>query len=61
MVRRKHPKFHLTIISRICVRVINRMNAQTENARTHLILNLHAIEWFQLSACKRFLINVINI
>ncbi len=26
-----------------------------------IILNLHAIEWFQLSACKRLLINVINI
>ncbi len=26
-----------------------------------MILNLHAIEWFQISACKRLLINVINI
>ncbi len=40
------------------------MNARTENARTRLfqmILNLHAIEWFQLFAYKQLLINVINI
>ncbi len=26
MLRRNHPKFDLTIISRICVRLIHRMN-----------------------------------
>ncbi len=28
---------------------------------SQMILSLHAIDWFQLSACKRLLINVINI
>ncbi len=31
-----HPKFDLTIISQICVRVIHRMNVRTEIARTPL-------------------------
>ncbi len=36
MLRRNHPKFDLTIISKICVRAIHRMNVQTEIARTPL-------------------------
>ncbi len=32
----KDPKFYLTIISRICIRLIHRMNVRTENARTGL-------------------------
>ncbi len=45
----------------MCVHAIHRMNVRTENDESQMILNLHAIEWFQLSACKRLLINVINI
>ncbi len=36
MLRRNHSKFHLTIISKICVRAIHRMNVRTEIARTRL-------------------------
>ncbi len=72
MACRNHPKFDLTIISRICVRLIHRttyeqkmhvhvMCFRCEIYESQMILNLHAIEWFQLSACKRLLINVINI
>ncbi len=33
---RNHPKFDLTIISRICVHLIHRMNVRTENVHTRL-------------------------
>ncbi len=36
MLRRNHPKFDFTTISRIFVRLIHRMNVRTENARTRL-------------------------
>ncbi len=36
LLRRNHPKFDLTIISQICVRVIHRMNVHTENTCTPL-------------------------
>ncbi len=36
MLRKNHPKFDRTIISRICVRLIHRMNVRTENVRTCL-------------------------
>ncbi len=36
MLRRNHPKFDLTIISKICVSAIHRMNVRTEIARTRL-------------------------
>ncbi len=38
-----------------------RVSFRCEIYEWQIILNLHAIEWFQLSACKRLLINVINI
>ncbi len=50
------PKCDLMIISQICVCAIHRMNVRTEIARpplfqmSQIILNLRAIEWFQLSA-----------
>ncbi len=51
ILRRNHPKMYLTIISKICVRVIHKMNVHTENASTHLfqMWNLWiANEWFQI-------------
>ncbi len=36
MLRRNHPKFDFTIISKICVSAIHRMNVRTEIARTRL-------------------------
>ncbi len=36
MMYRNHPKFDLTVISRICICVIHRMNVRTENARMRL-------------------------
>ncbi len=36
MLCRNHPKFALTIISKLCVRAIHRMNVRTEIARTRL-------------------------
>ncbi len=38
-----------------------RISFRCEIYESQMILNLHAIEWFQLSACKWLLINVINI
>ncbi len=36
ILHRNHLKFDLTIISRMCIRLIHRMNIQTEKARTCL-------------------------
>ncbi len=36
MLRRNHPKFDYTIISRICIRLIHRLNVRTENTRMRL-------------------------
>ncbi len=38
-----------------------RTRLRCEIYESQMILNSHAIEWFQLFACKRLLINVINI
>ncbi len=70
MLRRNHPQLDFTIISRICVGCIEwtyeqktrvRFSFRCEIYESQMILNLRATEWFQLSACKRLLINVINI
>ncbi len=37
-----------------------RVSFRYEIYESWIILSLHAIEWFQLSAFKRLLINVIN-
>ncbi len=62
-----HPKIDLMIISQICVHVIHKINRKRtyvsfrcEIYESQMILNLRANEWFQLFACKRLLINVIN-
>ncbi len=46
-----------TYEQKTCVRVSFRC----EIYESQMILSLHATEWFQLSACKRLLINIINI
>ncbi len=38
-----------------------RMYASLSDAKSMNRKDLHAIEWFQLSVCKRLLINLINI
>ncbi len=68
MLRRNHPKFDLTIISQICVRVIHKMNVRTENTRTRLFQmwnvwianDLLLLNGFSSLPCKWLLINVIN-
>ncbi len=66
-----HLKIDLTIISQICVRVIHKVNIRTEHARTRLFqmwnlwiandLERAQMNGFrQLFACKRLLMNVIN-
>ncbi len=60
LLRRNHPKFDLTIISKICVRPIHRMTYEQKSRvrvsfrceiyESQMILNLRAIDWFQLSA-----------
>ncbi len=47
MLHRNHPKFDLTIISKICVRA---SLSDVKSMKSQMILNLRAIEWFQLSA-----------
>ncbi len=69
MLRRNHPKFDLMIIFRISICVFHRVNVRTENASTHLfqMWNIRIANYVELahnwmvSACKRPLINVINI
>ncbi len=72
MLRRNHPKYYLTIISQICVCVINRMNIRTKNAQTPLS-NVKSMNrersWtyvvqlngFSSPPCKQLLINVFSI
>ncbi len=63
MLRRNYPKIDRTFIYWICVRVIHKMNRisfRCEIYESKIILNLHTNEWFQHSACKLLLINVIN-
>ncbi len=61
MLRRNHPKFDLTIISKICLRAIHRMNVRTENARTRESWTCAQLTGFSSLPCKRLLINIINI
>ncbi len=51
MLCRNHPKFDLTIISRICVCVIHRMNVQTKNVHMRLfqMWNLRIANYLELA------------